>query len=1070
MTRFSWTPYLFFALLAFVSVTFLLDENQAINHHKFHENQDIQFSLSSTSDLVTEKIADLVRTLQLFSNSEKQQLRQLFRHPDKSELLAILAQDLNSTFPHSRFLTLLGPDKQIMASTRSNPFSAAELREVQYFGEHNQAVNLSIYKDNDNEYYFNIFSRADIGASKPAILVTSFSTALLSNILKTKQLHGHYLSIVQKLDHEVIVVDANGTQTKSINSGVNSNSARPNNETPGPRLDNTNWQLTHQLLDDNENHINLPTKTKIISVLSILGVISLLVFYQLQRSNRETKTQNQRLLEKTERLLQLEQNLTVEKNRLSSLLSRMTTAYLALDEKWTITDLNPMAEDFFYTNKSELLGHSLWEKLPETASYFYKSLHSAMNYREHVCFNGYYPPHEKWFEVNVYPTPEGIALLIEDITNKKEYLSSVQEKALLVKAILDSSTEGIFTVNHNGIIKSFNGAAQSMFGYSEQEVIGQSISLLMPDAVAVKHDDLIKRFFRKGHSSVIGKMNEFEGKRRDGSTFPLELSVGLTGNAENTLFTGIAHDISKRKEAELQAQEALKLKYMADTANVAKSSFLSNMSHEIRTPLTSIIGFSESLLQSNQSLEERQKAIKSIISGGNHLLQLINGILDLSKIESGNLELEHREFSLFELLDETRSIIAAQIEKKGLEFHINYHFPLPTTILGDYLRLKQILINLCGNAAKFTEQGHILLNVRGDEKEKALYIDVVDTGIGMEQSALSKIFESFTQADSSTTRNFGGTGLGLSLSKHLANLMDGDIHVESELGKGSKFSLELPLCAESSKNFIYSHNDIPKVSEPSTEIDNKKKFSGTALIVEDNPGIQDLLAMLLCKLGLSTTIAENGETAIQSALNGDFDLVFMDMQMPVLGGIEATKRLREKGYDTPIVALTANAQQKDRDECLAAGCNDYLVKPINFDLLYKTCESYLEHETNNVASPLVSELLANEPEFEALVQKFVIQQLPTQLDAIKTHISNKDWHHIRPIAHQIKGSAGGFGYTIITERAAQLEFQLISENYSEVEILFDELELLMLRAISGLSTTSQHDNRSKLLLDRKKVV
>jgi len=1054
MINFSRAPYILLSLLIIISLFLLWDENRALKHHKLHEYQDIQYTLFSTAELVTQKLIDLDRSVQLFADSQNKLIQHLHQNPNDRETFRKLAKALKSIFPYSTSVTLLTANGHVDISNLSGTLSADTQKEIQLFLEHDQQTQMSFQVDGENSIYFNILCKTDIGEAKPALLVVGFSSVLVSNILKNKQLHNHFLSIIQNFDGRSIVVDANGPNTNYQSLSENKNKSQSDSEVFNIDIKQTKWHLIYQPRTDTLAHIEHPTEFKIIAAIATIGTISLLVFVQLRRSNKETLEHNESLVEKSNQLLQLEKNLNVEKNRISSLLARMTSAYLALDETWKITDLNPMAEDFFYTDKSDLIGCSLWEKLPETASYFYKSLHAAMNQRTHVKFDGFYPPHNKWFEVNVYPTPEGIALLIEDITSKKEYINNIQEKALRVKAIVDSTSEGIFTVNHNGIIETFNRAAQKMFGYKEEEVIGQSISLLMPATVADKHDEFIKRYFRKGHSSVIGKMNEFEGKRKDGSRFPIELSVGVTGNAENTIFTGITHDITKRKEAELQAQEALKQKYYADIASDAKSSFLSNMSHEIRTPLTAIIGFSESLLQSHQSMEERQKAVKSIINSGNHLLQLINGILDLSKIESGKFEIEQREISLFELLDETRSIIATQAEKKGLEFNINYLFPLPKNIRADYLRLKQILINLCGNAIKFTETGHIILNISMNEAEKILRIEVVDTGIGMEQQAQLKIFEAFTQAETSTTRKFGGTGLGLSLSKHLAKLMGGDIFVESQIGKGSKFRVDLPIESDTAKEKIFSQKEIPINSEHSSDITNIEKLSGSVLIAEDNSAIQDLLSMWLNKLGLSTSIVSNGETAFQSALNANFDLVFMDMQMPIMGGIEATKLLREKHYNRPIIALTANAMNKDKEACLQAGCSDFLTKPIDFDSLYKACRKYLRRSPYNEIQPLYSELLQKEPDFVEIVAKFVGHQLPSLLETIKSAIEVKDWKCIKDIVHQIKGSGGGFGYPIITERAAQMEFQLIGENYSEVTILFDELQILMLRAKSGLNITN----------------
>ena len=573
----------------------------------------------------------------------------------------------------------------------------------------------------------------------------------------------------------------------------------------------------------------------------------------------------------------------------------------------------------------------------------------------------------------------------------------------------------------------------------------------MPKKIGNHHDEFIKRFFREGESKVIGRMNEFQARKQDGTLFPIELSVGVTGSGEKTLFTGIAHDITHRKQAETQTRQALKDKFMAESANEAKSSFLANMSHEIRTPLTTIIGFSETLLQSNQSMQERYKAIQTIISSGNHLSGLINSILDLSKIESGKLDIEPEEFSLNEMLNGIRSIMQGEAERKGLDFSVNHIYPLPEKLNSDYVRFKQILINLCGNAIKFTEKGHVVINASLDDSHENLCIDVVDTGIGMDETATKKIFDSFTQADSSTTRKYGGTGLGLNLSRQLARLLGGDITVSSKQCQGSKFKFMIKLDKETQSELIYSEKEIKTASVDNNTIERLKKFSGHVLVAEDNIAIQELLSMLLSKIGLSVSLADNGETACQRAISGDFDLVFMDMQMPHMGGVEAITRLREMEYDKPIVVLTANVTTEDKAACMNAGCSDFLSKPIDINALYEVCNRFLNPIDESDESPVYAVFIEEDPEIEDLAVKFVKEYLPSLMVSLKENWEEQNWKIIQDILHQIKGTAGTFGYPMLTDQAAMLEFQIINQNYNEATLLMNEFNTLLRRIILGHS-------------------
>ena len=378
----------------------------------------------------------------------------------------------------------------------------------------------------------------------------------------------------------------------------------------------------------------------------------------------------------------------------------------------------------------------------------------------------------------------------------------------------------------------------------------------------------------------------------------------------------------------------------ADSANEAKSHFLANMSHEIRTPLTGILGFSEILRDGNLKMAERAECISLISKSGKHLLSIINDILDISKIEENKIELESIEFNIFHLITDIKSIIYPQIIEKNIAFTARYDFPFPTTMLGDPLRIKQVLINLFSNAIKFTEDGKISIRLSYDASEALIVMEVSDTGIGMTKEQSEKIFEEFQQADSSTTRKYGGTGLGLSLSKQLAEKMGGAIEVSSLIGVGSKFFFSFPYYPSSNEVLVYAEGVADK--EDRNETIRHEKVKGKVLLAEDNLINQMLLKLFIGETGAEVDIVDDGKKAIGKTMTGSYDLVFMDMQMPVIGGLEAIKTLRENGYKGAIVALTANAMKEDMLQCQQVGCDGFLTKPVDRNQLRQVITQYLK--------------------------------------------------------------------------------------------------------------------------------
>ena len=382
-------------------------------------------------------------------------------------------------------------------------------------------------------------------------------------------------------------------------------------------------------------------------------------------------------------------------------------------------------------------------------------------------------------------------------------------------------------------------------------------------------------------------------------------------------------------------------------ASQTKSAFLANMSHEIRTPLTAIIGFAESLKDSNQPLIEREDAIDTIVRNGRHLLDIINDILDLSKIEAERLDVEELAVSPYQLIKEVEALAGMQAREKKLILSTEYQFPLPKTIYSDPTRLKQILLNLCSNAIKFTDQGKIRLILSCDVAHEKLIFTIIDSGIGMSESQIKKLFRAFSQADSTTTRKYGGTGLGLHISMRLVEMLGGKINVKSIPDIGSRFNVEIKTGSLDGVDMIHHLNDI-QTTEKSASIrlpeENRTRaetIEGHILLAEDTKDNQKLISLFIRTLGANLTIVENGMQAIDATKANHYDLILMDIHMPIMNGMEATKKIRMLGYEKPIIALTANVMKDDIAEYIQAGCTDHIAKPIDKDKFFNIVRAYL---------------------------------------------------------------------------------------------------------------------------------
>ncbi len=486
------------------------------------------------------------------------------------------------------------------------------------------------------------------------------------------------------------------------------------------------------------------------------------------------------------------------------------------------------------------------------------------------------------------------------------------------------------------------------------------------------------------------------------------------------------------KELAKATEQANLATQKANIASETKSAFLANMSHEIRTPLTAIIGYAEDMIDNSKIRGRDFTSLQTITRNGKHLLQIINEILDISKIESGKLETELLDVSLFGLLEDVKSLLKLPAEEKGLAFEVVYNYPVPDIIHTDPTRLKQILLNLSYNAIKFTQQGQVSIEISFNQTDRLLVLEVKDSGIGMTETQLEKIFDTFTQGDSSTTREFGGTGLGLCISKILAEMLGGTITVESIQELGSAFTVTIDPGELNEESLVFAQPENTESILTSSNDNSTPKLSGAILLAEDTVDIQDLVTLLVEKTGASIDLADNGEIAVDKALRNSYDLVLMDMQMPKMDGLEAMKILRKNNFQKPIISLTANARKQDRENCRNAGCDNFISKPIDRQEFYSVLGKYLGGEKNNNVKSLDNSL-------DDISRKFVAS-LPEWLEEIKQAYTDDNNDSVAKLLHKMKGMGGSFGYPTLTDYSLELEELLEASNTQLFKSKFNDME------------------------------
>lgn len=645
-----------------------------------------------------------------------------------------------------------------------------------------------------------------------------------------------------------------------------------------------------------------------------------------------------------------------------------------------------------------------------------------------------------------------VVLLVAVVIVRRSHrlTADIDRERTKFRTLFETNTDGIVILDEGGFrecnpatLDMFRMASAEDFLRCRPEDLGAAIQ---PDGRSAKEVALasIREAIERGHA-----MLQWQGKRADGSLFPVEIALHAMTLDGKPYIQAIMRDVTTQKAAEAALQEA----HDAAVATTRlKSQFLANVSHEIRTPLNGIIGMTRLLLGTSLNAQQRDYA-ETVSRSAESLLAIINDLLDFSKIEAGRLTIERIPFHLDELLQDVVALETPRAQAKGLSLILEKQTEIPPWLLGDPLRVRQILLNLVDNAIKFTERGQVSIRVEATKLPTGdgYRFTVTDTGIGIAPEAQQRIFEAFAQADGSTSRRYGGTGLGLAICRQLAELMGGSLSLESQPGLGSAFSLELPLSIT---------EPPPEQAEDTPAL---PRFNATrVLLAEDNPVNQKLTRLMLENLGVQVTLATNGREAWELVRQEPVDLVLMDCHMPELDGLQATRAIRaweaEQGVaGLPIIALTANAMPGFEEACRQAGMNGYLLKPLREESLARTLLQWLPAKAiaavENASAPAepavvtasfdlakIRRICRDETDqVQEMLTLFLESSRPI-LEQLRQASNARQAEQAARHAHQLKGAAAYIGATVLTEAARRAEAAARSQDWQQLQTSLAELE------------------------------
>lgn len=758
------------------------------------------------------------------------------------------------------------------------------------------------------------------------------------------------------------------------------------------------------------------------------------------------------------RIIELEEVnrlLTNEKNKFHTIFNSMAEPVIVVDSERRIKEINKAAIKAFKLDYKNVINRTCYDifqcKHKMSQCPLLQAMQEASSY-ENLEITATINGQCKRFLVSGSALDDfsgkfagGVEVFI-DVTeareNEQKLLKAIENadlEAAKLRAMISGMGEGVVFADENEIITEVNEFFLKLFGKNRSDLIGQSIYNFHESVPMNNVKTLINSFKSDHRSSHISINKNING---------LDLIMRVQPIYGNGRYQGVLLniiDVSELAKAKIEAERAREL---AESANRAKSEFLANMSHEIRTPMNGILGFAEILLSQNIAPEHKD-SLKSIVLCGEHLLELINDVLDLSKIESGKMIIEETRFSLERILEEAITTVRQKAYEKGLAIKVVFN-DLPEEFIGDCTKIRQVLANLLSNAVKFTLKGSVEIVIGRGQGECVcddiipLQVEVKDTGIGIPGDKRELIFDPFTQADGSTARKFGGTGLGLSICRRLVELMGGEIWVRANHPRGSIFSFCIPVRVVDGNNICaaldFDHGSAKTTAE-SYHLQRKNPVPYKILLAEDNAVNQKIIKTFLESEGYYVYIVKDGLDVLPAMEKDSFDLVLMDMQMPYMDGYEATSWIRKysKWDHIPIVAITAYAMKGDEEKCIRAGCDYYISKPVRKDELLTVLAKMLNVRPEGPAAGISR---GYQEDIQHLIP-FFISNVKEELEKARILLKHMDFKALYRIGHGLKGSCSTYGFSELSELGIELEYWSEARDVAAIDSVLDRLQKLI---------------------------